>query len=237
MLFDGLYDAIYNKVEEAGLAIQDVVSSATSPDVNKYIDENPSSSKGDNGKKKKKKHDKILSDFKFAELIVEMESSGYDGIKEVELVDYYRYGKLITDEDYIYDFDKAYHKLRKAYGRGKNIFDILEKEGYTAKLKDDGSWKIKKIKKEKPVLNSSRVSAFQNIEIVIAQKVEELFTDIVLKCKSDDEIENVLMEMIDNNELCVSIDLSDFLLDLIEPLKELRKELSPENKNAGNKEI
>ena len=124
-----------------------------------------------------------------------------------------------------------------AYSCGKTIFDILKKEGYTAKLKKDGSWKVKKIKKDKPVLNSSKVSAFQNIEIVIAQKVEELFTDLVLKCKSDDEIENVLMEMIDNNELCVSIDLSDFLLDLIEPLKELRKELSPENKNAGNKEI
>ena len=160
-----------------------------------------------------------------------------EGKREVELIMMYKAGQLIKDKNYKYNHIKFINKLVDAYSCGKTIFDILKKEGYTVKLKDDGSWKVKKIKKEKPVLDSSRVSAFQNIEIVIAQKVEELFTDIVLKCKSDDEIEDVLMEMIDNNELCVSIDLSDFLLDLIEPLKELRKELSPESKNAGSKEI
>ncbi len=237
MLFDGLYDAIYNKVEEAGLAIQDVVSSATCPDVDKYLEDHPSSS--DDDKKKKKKKKERMSSMEFFAFYVpnKIDDGTPEGKREVELIMMYKAGQLIKDKNYKYNHIKCINKLVDAYSCGKTIFDILKKEGYTVKLKDDGSWKVKKIKKEKPVLDSSRVSAFQNIEIVIAQKVEELFTDIVLKCKSDDEIEDVLMEMIDNNELCVSIDLSDFLLDLIEPLKELRKELSPESKNAGSKEI
>ena len=68
MLFDGLYDAIYNKVEEAGLAIQDVVSSATCPDVDKYLNDHPSSS--DDDKNKKKTKGERMSSFVFFLLFV-----------------------------------------------------------------------------------------------------------------------------------------------------------------------
>lgn len=53
----GLYDYIYNKVENAELAIKDTVSRATCPDVDSYIEKNMTS----NNKKQKKKGNKETS--------------------------------------------------------------------------------------------------------------------------------------------------------------------------------
>lgn len=70
MLFDGLYDAIYNKVEEAGLAIQDVVSSATCPDVDKYLNDHPSSSDDDKKKKRRKEKECHHLSFSFSMCLI-----------------------------------------------------------------------------------------------------------------------------------------------------------------------
>lgn len=226
-MLGGLYDFIYNKVEEAGNAIQDVATSVTCPDVDKYIEKNKMSSDGKK-KKSKKGKSKMMSDFEFDRIKAYMPFG-----PEHELFRKYLNGCFTTGVD----SEKLDKRLKKAYSNGETVFDVVAREGYDVKVKKDGSLKIKKMKKEKPMLDSEGVSRLEDIEVAIIHKIEEFFVDIAQKCKSDDEIETVLTEMVDNNRLCVSIDLTDFLLDLIEPLKRLRKDLSSENETTEVKEL
>lgn len=151
---------------------------------------------------------------------------------EADIIKSYRLGGLTNE-----DSSKRTKILLNAYSKGETVYDVLAKNGYMVKIKKNGGWKLKKIKKEKPMLDSEGVSKLEDIEVAIIHKIEEIFVDIAQKCKSDDEIETVLTEMADNNRLCVSIDLTDFLLDLIELLKRLRKDLSSENETTEVKEL
>lgn len=185
-----------------------------------------------NNKKQKKKGNKLsLRDF-YA-LVRDLETSDNpDDLLEADIIKSYRLGGLTNE-----DSSKRTKILLNAYSKGETVYDVLAKNGYMVKIKKNGGWKLKKIKKEKPMLDSEGVSKLEDIEVAIIHKIEEIFVDIAQKCKSDDEIETVLTEMADNNRLCVSIDLTDFLLDLIELLKRLRKDLSSENETTEVKEL
>ena len=230
-MFGNLYDFIYNKVEEAGNAIQDVATSITCPDVDKYIEENKMSS-DDKKKKKKKGKNKMMSDFEFRQLTAHMPFG-----PEHELFRKYLNGSLTTGVD----SEKLRKRLMKAYSNGETVFDVVAREGYDVKVKKDGSLKIKKMKKEKPspknksesnneVVNPSELDSetllvLQMLGNNFESKLDELVETILDACDTPDDIDYILEYLAENDGLQISIDVSKLMFRTADELKERKQSL------------